>query len=243
MKSFKRLQARDILCGALLGDGSIGYQRNTTPKCFMHIGHSEKQLEYLKYKITLLESCMPVKFRITKCLDKRNGTFYNHGKTSQNKYLWKLRKLFYDSLEKGAKKVVPKEFLTKYFDKFALMILFLDDGSLEFMSTGLYKELSIYTMSYTLEEVTFLRDLINNKFGLNFKIRSRKHDEDKYHYLTVTKHSEVEKVTSIIKEGIPECMNYKVYFDCRPINPQASLRHLNSDEYGEYIVRYLSKKE
>ena len=243
MKSFKRLQARDILCGALLGDGSIDHQKHSTATCRMHIGHCDAQLEYLEFKARLLESCTPAKFRITHTVDNRNGTGYNHANSGRSKYFWKLRQLFYDSLKTGATRIMPKEFLEKYFNRFALMILILDDGNVEFNASGLFKELNIYTLSYTLEEVEFLRDLINERFNLEFRIRKRNYDGKDRYYLYVSAHDKTQAVIDVIKEGVPECMNYKLYFDCRPVNSRASLRHLNSNEHGEYIVRYISKKE
>lgn len=238
MKSLRTREAKSVLCGALLGDGSINHQRNTTPKCRMHIGHSEDQEEYLRFKTKLIESATQSKFRINPSVDKRNGKLYYHATTTQSKYFWKLRSMFYDSLNAGANRIIPKDFVERYFDEMSLMILILDDGNIDFQSSGLFKQLEIYINSYSIEDAEFFRDFLNEKFSSNFRLVIR---NKKYPTLRLTSHNDVNKIVSLIKDGVPECMYYKIYFDCRPISPIASLRHLRSDEHGEYIVRYVVK--
>lgn len=232
-----RLTLRAFMCGSMLGDGSISRQRRSTQKCHYQEGHSLEFFEYLNWKAKFMNEALNVRCSVHKRLDPRNGSTYVKFSTTVSKFFWKLRSLFY---EESGQNVIPREFIEKYFNEFALAILFMDDGNMEFQATGLFKTAEIYTMSYRMEDVEWFKDFLKRKFNLDFTIRTRK---GKYPFLSLGTHEAVNKFADLIKPYVHESMLYKVYFDYRKIDPLASLRHppikIGTDEY---IVRLMMRK-
>ncbi|SRR5258706_5280348 len=237
MKRIDRLALRGFMVGSLIGDGSIPTQRYTTPKCRYSEGHSAEFGEYMRWKADFIAQALPVTYTIGERKDPRNGSVYINFVTTTSKFFWKLRNIFY---QPDGKRQMPFEFVEKYFNELALAVLFMDDGNLEFSSTGLFKTAEIYTMSYQYDEVVWFRDFIEKRFGLNFSVRTRR---NKYHFLSLGVHEKIKKFIDIIKPHIHESMYYKAYFDYRRVDPAASFRHPPIKiGYDEYIVRLLMKK-
>mgnify|MGYP003940498945 CR=1 FL=1 len=104
-----------LIIGTLIGDG---YLDTTTRGHSLRINHGINQKEYVEYKYSLISS-------FANSPPKRSGDTY-YFRTVSHPYLTKLRSIFYNARKK---KVLPKSFIKKNFDSFALAIWIMDDGS------------------------------------------------------------------------------------------------------------------
>ena len=107
---------KNLLCGLVLGDGTV-HKRGKR----FQIQHSIKQLEYLKYKVSLLKEVgFDLEIQTFEC----NG--YQECRCGfSNDYFTRIRKWLY----KTGKKVIKKEFLLRLTDR-EIALWYMDDGSL-----------------------------------------------------------------------------------------------------------------
>ena len=95
---------KNLLCGLVLGDGTV-HKRGKR----FQMQHSIKQLEYLKYKVSLLKE---VGFNLEIQTFECNG--YQECRCGfSNDYFTRIRKWLY----KTGKKVIKKEFLLRLTDR------------------------------------------------------------------------------------------------------------------------------
>lgn len=153
--SFSQKQLMFII-GTLLGDG---YLDKTTRGYSLRIHHGISQKEYVDFKYSLISSFVNSK-------PKRSGKAY-YFRTVSHPLLNKLRRLFYND----RRKIIPKSFLKKNFDSFALAIWIMDDGAAD------KKQLRINTQCFSLEENLWLIKFLQAKFGINSTVNV---DREKY---------------------------------------------------------------
>jgi uracil-DNA glycosylase len=111
--------ARDVVCGTLLGDGSISARSaNVT------FGHSHRQLEYAQFKANLLAELSPHVEERSVAAVVGGEPLYDvvHVRTRAHRALGVLRREFYPS-----RKVVP-EWIAERLNPRMLAIWFMDDG-------------------------------------------------------------------------------------------------------------------
>jgi hypothetical protein len=212
-----------FLKGCLIGDGWLGSHNKKNVE--LRIGHSSKQLEWLKWKASHLNRILcksrPVLGPYEVKDGKRNthqSYIYSAGDTS-------LFKPWYDKWyvdKEGSKKrikTIDDEFLEEL-DLQALAILWCDDGSMwesdrtrwHTLKTGErkgypYKEMagSIATCCFSNKENALLSKWIEKLTGVSPSISRTK----QYPLLRFCKSKLIDLIPQI-KPFIPECMSYKI---------------------------------
>ncbi len=116
----KRLKS--LIMASYFGDGTITKQRSETGNCFLQIQHSEKQLEYAKYKADLFGTFSKDPIIVSRTF-KGKPYKYILITTKVHPFLTKLRK-HYDTL--GNKRI--KKWMFNYLDDQSLAIWYMDDG-------------------------------------------------------------------------------------------------------------------
>lgn len=159
-----------ILIGTLMGDATMSKRVNTQyPKII--IRHSLKQKIYTQYLYSNLLHLNP-KLRILKVKghaykDKVfKETYQIELKLPSNKYYLELSEKFYPN----NKKVIPFDLLIKYYNKEALAIHFMDDGSKCVDNKGNIIGFILSTNNFTTKEVEQFSWFLYSKFGLNNSI-------------------------------------------------------------------------
>ncbi len=145
-----------LVIGSILGDG---YLDTTTRGYALRIHHGIAQKEYVDFKYSLISSFVNSK-------PKRSGNAY-YFRTVSHPLFSQLRDIFYSD----RKKVIPKIFLRKNFDPFALAIWIMDDGAAD------KNQLRINTQSFSLKENLWLSKFLQTKFGIKSTINV---DKGKY---------------------------------------------------------------
>lgn len=195
MKNTKYIEVQEdnrlkqFMLGSLLGDGSIPKNSKGAKEFRMTLGHSEKQLDYLKWKVSFLESYRLATGTITKVVSKSTRYLTGecisfHMKSKSNPYFSKYREIFYKE-----KKILPS--IISELDAFGLSIWYMDDG---YITKIPYKNKHrfIYkfsTDSFNKEELDKLIIILKDNFNLNFTInygkelRLSEKDNDKFRKL------------------------------------------------------------
>lgn len=198
-ESLSDLQYRFFI-GCLLGDGSI------TRRGMFQCNHSDKQEEYIDYKLDIIRSLVAPDFKkiYTDIFNHQNGKTY-HGyyiRTMQNENLKKI----YDEYYIDKIKIFPYEYLLKSkFDEYSLAIWYMDDGSRSNNTANLYT----YGFGYdgNLKALSFLKE----KFGIEGEIKkddSEHRSEDCKHYISIK--SDANKFFNLISPYVLPYFNYKL---------------------------------
>jgi hypothetical protein len=194
----------DILEGLMLSDLSIPSPRKETQNTFMtlttiHKGFADHLLEVLDSEgFKIYERKARVSY------DKKLNKIFNH-KTSyyvqtlvREKYK-RLRELWYTD----KKKIVPK---TINLNPISLKYMFYGDGCCSKYGKG-GLQITIATNSFTLDECTFIKELLLSKYNLHFIISKVSKSESQY-ILRLQIQKDVKLFFEIIGESIP-CFEYK----------------------------------
>jgi len=147
-----------IIIGHMLGDGHMA--KVIKGNSYFTIHRKAEHHEYnLWTKNHLLKNGLLVSNTYPQI--KQSGGSHSfpssYFRTSRNKFWSEQRSLWY----KNGKKVLPREYVKKHFNKISFLLWFLDDGDC-------YGRLS--TDSFSMRDVTFLRDIIRQKYGIDFHI-------------------------------------------------------------------------
>ncbi|HEY9874425.1 MAG TPA: hypothetical protein V6D12_13375 [Candidatus Obscuribacterales bacterium] len=155
----------EFLVGCLLGDGSLQKSLDKLNARYLE-GASNQQ--YLKWKYQFLSQYFSCSFNErlssphTKTGKRYKGWWL---KTKVHPLLTQLHEQWYKE-----SKIVPKEFIEKYFTEISLIVWFCDDGC---SSSGV----NFYTMAFTDNEVRFLVDLLYSRFGISGSILKNSKDQ------------------------------------------------------------------
>jgi hypothetical protein len=188
---------KNLLCGLVLGDGTV-HKRGKR----FQMQHSIKQLEYLKYKVSLLKDVgFDLEIQTFEC----NG--YQECRCGfSNDYFTRIRKWLY----KTGKKVIKKEFLLRLTDR-EIALWYMDDGSLykhkgKLGKSGDSYELCIATYCDTEEQAVDLIKFFKQRYDADFTIKRNK---GKFS-IRCGKKAAI-KVLNKLDKYIPECMSYKTF--------------------------------
>jgi len=191
-------ELKQFILGSILGDGYLVKIDNIYKESRISFGHGLKQKDYCKYKHSLLDKYnLAGKFRYYSNYDYRFKNNLNENytfKSLTNPLFTKYRNLFYN---KEGKKYINREVI-KDLNEFGLAIWFMDDGS---------KSLSgynIYTCSFSIKDVLFLKQFIEEKFGLYCTYCKSTNS-------IYIKKKSVEKFTNLIKPYTITSMLYKLH--------------------------------
>ena len=155
-----------ILVGTLLGDSSVRYVYDGCKFPNLTFSHGENQEQYFEWKANKLKNLMSSKgcylsniIRVTGEITKR---YVFTG--SNMSCLVPIREYFYPNKIK----IIPIEYLNKYFNELSLYCLYMDDGSYDITRNSFI----INTQCFTREDLERFINLLYEKFGLKFNIKA-----------------------------------------------------------------------
>ena len=169
---------KQIIIGSLLGDGSICDLTKYKNRSVFSETHSEKQKEYLQFKVDLLKRCIGGKIRkiITRKTSFKPGeTNYRYESSTHHN----LRKL---GLKYGCigKKKINAKAMVDDMDWRAIAIWFQDDGQLHKSRLNSknkqyeYLDVRLFTLGFSHEECKELSSALKEKFGIVFGVHKNK---------------------------------------------------------------------
>jgi len=190
-----------ILMGSLLGDGSMEKDGNGSRFTF----YQEKSHgEYLLWLHKTL-------FELGYCTSNLPIISSRIGINNNIRYIYRFRTFTYSSFNwiydsfyihnSNSVKIVPS-FIEQYLSPLALAVWIMDDGSKD-----KNKGIKFCTNSFRLQEVQFLANCLQNKYGLNTSIH--KTGAINQYNIYITKESSFE-LAKIVKPYIHETMLYKI---------------------------------
>jgi hypothetical protein len=186
---------QSIIIGSILGDGCLEKTKTENRNSRLTLGHSEKQKEYLEWKVNILKEFGLSTGSITKCVAKSNRyksgqCISYHTKSRKHSVFTKYRKLFY----LNGKKTL--DFSNLHITPMALAIWYMDDGQ---KCSASYQ---INTQCFNRDTLVELAKYLEKAYGLEFTI-------DKTNVMYLRKAS-ISKFESLIKPYIIDCMKYKL---------------------------------
>lgn len=142
----------------MLGDGHMAKVKKGNSYFTIH--RKSKHHEYnLWTKSQLIKKDLLVSDTYPKI--RQSGGSHNfqssYLRTGRNKFWSEQRSLWY----KNNKKVLPREYIKKNFNKTSFLLWFLDDGDCRGR---------LSTDGFSVSDVTFLRSIIRQKYGIDFHV-------------------------------------------------------------------------
>ena len=186
--------ARDVVCGTLLGDGSLP----ANSSC-LTLSHSQRQLEYAWFKANLLAEFRPdVQEREVAAVAGGDAIYpVVHVRTRAHRALRVLRQDFY-----RPQKVVP-DWIADELNPRMLAFWFMDDGYTRIRAGGRRPLAEIATVGFSEADLqTLIRGL--QRLGLPAKASRRR----LYFDVATTEH-----LSALIAPYVPPSMRYKLHPD------------------------------
>lgn len=158
-------ELEQFIRGSVLGDGSIAKLTKPMVNTRLTFGHSEKQLNYLKWKHLFLEN-LDLAGKISKNTHisnryKSGQCISYHFKSKTHPIFKKFRDLYYNE---SNIRYINKEDILKM-DEFALAIWYMDDGNL-WKRKQKSDCITLNTQSFAKEDVIFLINLLYDKWNI-----------------------------------------------------------------------------
>lgn len=208
MKSKFNKKSRNLLIALLLGDGTI------SNNYVFKIAHSEKQKEYLEWKIKQLKEAgirnNGIKSYIKSCgYASKELVYYTQLNTIP--FIKVLRRVFY----KNKKNIGNKKLLNRL-DAKGIAIWYMDDGHINIRKDKNKRPMGFYIKISTCEPKEEVQDIINffkEKWDIHFYMFHEGKKEDSYSLCCGTK--EGIKFINIIKPYVVQIpsMLYKITYD------------------------------
>lgn len=208
MKSKFNKKSRNLLIALLLGDGTI------SNNYVFKIAHSEKQKEYLEWKIKQLKEAgirnNGIKSYIKSCgYASKELVYYTQLNTIP--FIKVLRRVFY----KNKKNIGNKKLLNRL-DAKGIAIWYMDDGHINIRKDKNKRPMGFYIKISTCEPKEEVQDIINffkEKWNIHFYMFHEGKKEDSYSLCCGTK--EGIKFINIIKPYVLQIpsMLYKITYD------------------------------
>lgn len=188
---------KQLIIGSMLGDGYLCKISKGAKNSRLSIAHSVRQMEYCKYKHSILEEFdLAGKFCYNKIINSRykNGYIEEYRfRSLSNEVFSKYRLLFYP----GDKKIIHEDTVLDI-DPLGLAIWFLDDAH---KTKCGYQ---INTQCFSRDEVEFLRDLLKNKFNISTTYQ-------KFDNIIYIRSSSVNTLDELIQPYTIDSMKYKLF--------------------------------
>jgi uracil-DNA glycosylase len=207
--------ARDVVCGTVLGDGCLPAKSSQ-----LTFSHSQRQLEYARFKADLLSELRPdVQERVVAAVAGGDPVYpVVHVRTRADHALRVLRHDFYQP-----HKVVP-DWIADDLNPRMLAFWFMDDGYTRIRTHGRRPLAEIATVGFSEADLqTLIRGLV--RLGLPAKASRRR----LYFDVPTT-----QRLSELIAPYVPESMRYKLHPDVEsriPFDPDYL-------EPGEKLVLY-----
>jgi hypothetical protein len=193
-----RSDLKGVLAGMLLGDGCIIQTKST---CCFRMQHSEKQREYFKYKVSVLENLTYVTVRDIPPRGARHPNIEMVATTRTHPIYKRLREIFY----KEGKRHISRCFMD-WMTIEGLALWYMDDGTLQGT-----RNCVISVAAFPIEEVELLVKILYEKFGLAFRIISDFNKKQNKLYYKISAGGEAgTKFIEMIRPYIHETMLYKI---------------------------------
>lgn len=209
-----------FVIGTLLGDASIGNNGQ------LIIQHSDKQEEYINFKAEVFGGKVngPVE---NVGFGKGSYKFVMHAPV--NSHTKKLRELFYENGNKTIKNII------NMIDEKALAFWYMDDGSLNNK-----KSVQLATYGFSLEDHELLKNMFNEKFGIEVIIDTRKlvykGKGRNYHYLRMN-FEDSSKFFELIYPYIIDGMKYKLPESFRNRNDSYDYKQVRFMDYSASFIK------
>lgn len=195
---------KQVAYGSLLGDGTIS-KRNEGGWSTLRYSHNIRQEEYALWKWAMLDTIQgssgsnppSTKNRVDgRPIKSKEHLYFS---TSSHPFLGLLRK---DSYKQKGKKSVSGwvEDLTEL----GLAVWYQDDGTR--VTTGDSSCARLYTLSFTLDEIVYLEDVLKRKFGLDSSHIETRPDQ---WAIAISSYS-ADAFFETISSWIHPCMDYKL---------------------------------
>src|SRR3954451_9198877 len=183
--------ARDVVCGTLLGDGSINARA-----AHLTLAHSERQAAYAEFKAQLITELRPSRRTIEVPAVAGSDRTYGvvHVRTSANRALGVLRRDFY-----RPKKVVPN-WIADRLNARMLAFWFMDDGYTRIRPGGRRPVAEIATVAFSDSDLQVLLEGLR-RLGLPAKASRRRI----YFDVPATR-----RLSELIAPYVPPVMRYKL---------------------------------
>ena len=146
------------MVGHMLGDGHIARVNKGNSYFVVH-----RKAGQHGYNLWTKKALLDNGFLVSDTYPKLKESYGSHNfpssylRTSRNRFWSQQRSIWY----KDGKKILPRDYVKKNFNDLSFLLWFLDDGDF-------YGRIS--TDSFLKEDVIFLRNLINEKYGIKFNI-------------------------------------------------------------------------
>lgn len=213
----RRKEEREIIIACLLGDAGLNKYKtkNGYKHSEMFMTHSEKQFDYLYWKVDLLNSLQVFKKKaeVKDYISNFNGKTFKQKRMRINntKYLNVIGKWMYKDNIKTCKNVI------KYINSpLGLAIWFMDDGGI-YRSKRHHKDGKEYylkpasklcTHNFSHEEQILICEHFKKTYGINAKI----YKDKKYEYLWFNK-EDTKIIWDLIKTYVMQIESMKKKFD------------------------------
>lgn len=184
---------RQVILGTLLGDSSADL-RSTKRSCISS-NHSIKQREYVDWLVDKLGYLVRATPRV--CRNHGWGTLNYSFSTL---YHSEIRDLV-DVLYKNNKKTVTRGYLDML-EPLSLAVWFMDDGSY----SG-----SLSTHGFSEDENKLIANYFSERWGIRCEVRKDLRKD--LYYIQILN---IKKFRDLIREHIPECMQYKLDYKLKP---------------------------
>ena len=187
---------RQIVIGKLLGDGHLESQNNGRTYR-LKVEHSLKQKEYVDWFYEEFKEW--ILSRPKKKEQIVNGKLYY--KYWVNTLSCGSFRFYAQQFYRGEKKVVPK-LIHRWLTPLSLAVWFMDDGSVKSKN---HRARIINTQGFGKKEVLRLMKVLNDKFGLQCKLRKQKEG-----YQIMILAESADEFAKIIKSHLHSSMKYKI---------------------------------
>lgn len=172
-----------MLCGKLLGDGSITQQVGRKPR--FAFNHASKDKEWCFYCYHSLNQNIPLSppayKRSTDPRVKKGFSESYYVQSKANPLITNLRPIWYPE----NKKVLPFDYISRHLDALALAWWYQDDGHLK-KENEIPRKIILSTESFTHAENQFLINLLYHRFNLHFALDGQNrlllYDQFQIHY-------------------------------------------------------------
>jgi len=187
---------RQIIVGKLLGDGHLESQNNERTYR-LKVEHSLKQKEYVDWFYQEFKDWILSKPKKKEQIVK--GKLYH--KYWVNTLSCGSFRFYAQQFYKDKKKVVPK-LIHRWLTPLSLAVWFMDDGSIKSKN---HRARIINTQGFEKREILRLIKTLNDKFGLQCKLRKQKEG-----YQIMILAESADEFAKIIKSHLHSSMKYKI---------------------------------
>lgn len=191
---------REIMIGALLGDGHLETQNNGRTYR-LKIEHSWKQKEYVDWLYEIFkEWILTPPQEKNQIVDSVIRKKYWFSTVSHGALRFYAQQFYQEKI-----KILPK-FINKWLSPLAIAIWFMDDGSIK---SKRHRGLILNTQSFTKRECQRLIEVLRKKFGIETKLRPQTREGKKRYQLYILGVT-VKRFVEIVNPYILPSMKYKL---------------------------------